>query len=394
MMNKDRQEILKKMAVLAYQKNNQILWDTVKEVFKLSDDEYLEIRKKAHVWSNSIITSRKNIKENTSKYECINSSKVCDNFESAVHVGLTLLAEKNGFKIQQQDVILKSKAPKSDYKITVKFAKDNTLIITQNDLGQAGRQGEDMIRLSFDWPQASDQTKQMIKNISNAAFFYELLPTLLNELIYYQTRTYFSKRLYRSRFSLLKIYDLDYLGLQDEVMALEHRDARIIQNKYHDWLQNNKDRDLLSHLIENIDKNIESHINFIDHLVINTDPKPSVICSRQLNLTINLLHSNLFSCSTFMTLLKRERLEVKSSWDILIVDSLNSLIQIDPLINDLIITLFIKKPKEGRTAVDKLWSYTKEQKLFSDYEDDRPLYDSYLKGYYINDGTNTISDKR
>ena len=72
MMNKDRQEILKKMAVLAYQKNNQILWDTVKEVFKLSDDEYLEIRKKAHVWSNSIITSRKNIKENTSKYECIN----------------------------------------------------------------------------------------------------------------------------------------------------------------------------------------------------------------------------------------------------------------------------------------------------------------------------------
>ena len=143
-----------------------------------------------------------------------------------------------------------------------------------------------MIRLSFDWPQASDQTKQMIKNISNAAFFYELLPTLLNELIYYQTRTYFSKRLYRSLFSLLKIYDLDYLGLQDEVMALEHRDARIIQNKYHDWLQNNKDRDLLSHLIENIDKNIESHINFIDHLVINTDPKPSVICSRQLNLQL------------------------------------------------------------------------------------------------------------
>ena len=256
------------MAVLAYQKNNQILWDTVKEVFKLSDNEYLEIRKKAHVWANSTIMSRKNIKGNTSKYECINSSKVCDNFESAVHMGLTLLVEKNGFKIQQQDVILKSEAPKSDYKITVKFANNNVLIITQKDLGQVGRQGEDMIRLSFDWPQASDQTKQMIKNISNTGFFYELLPTLLNELIYYQTRTYFSKRLYRSLFSLLKIYDLDYLGL---VMALEHRDARIIQNKYHDWLQNNKDRDLLSHLIENIDKNIESHINFIDHLVINTD---------------------------------------------------------------------------------------------------------------------------
>ena len=379
------------MAVLAYQKNNQILWDTVKEVFKLSDNEYLEIRKKAHVWANSTIMSRKNIKGNTSKYECINSSKVCDNFESAVHMGLTLLVEKNGFKIQQQDVILKSEAPKSDYKFTVKFANNNVLIITQKDLGQVGRQGEDMIRLSFDWPQASDQTKQMIKNISNTGFFYELLPTLLNELIYYQTRTYFSKRLYRSLFSLLKIYDLDYLGL---VMALEHRDARIIQNKYHDWLQNNKDRDLLSHLIENIDKNIESRINFIDHLVINTDPKPSIIFSRPLNLTINLLHSNLFSYSTFMTLLKRKRLEVKSSWDILIVDSLNSLIQIDPLINDLIITLFIKKPKEGRTAVDKLWSYTKERKLFSDYEDDRPLYDPYLKGYYINDGTNTISDER
>lgn len=102
MMNKDRQEILKKMAVLAYQKNNQILWDTVKEVFKLSDDEYLEIRKKAHVWSNSIITSRKNIKENTSKYECINSSKVCDNFESAVHVGLTLLAEKTALRFSNK----------------------------------------------------------------------------------------------------------------------------------------------------------------------------------------------------------------------------------------------------------------------------------------------------
>ena len=76
--------------------------------------------KKAHVWA-STITSRKNIKEDTSKYECVNSSKICDNFESAVHEGLTLLAQKNGFKIQQQDVILKGKAPKSDYKITVNF---------------------------------------------------------------------------------------------------------------------------------------------------------------------------------------------------------------------------------------------------------------------------------
>ena len=134
-MNNDRQEILKKMAVLAYQKHSQILWDAVKEVFELSDEEYLEIQKKAHVWA-STITSRKNIKEDTSKYECVNSSKICDNFESAVHEGLTLLAQKNGFKIQQQDVILKGKAPKSDYKITVNFANNNTLIITQKDLGK------------------------------------------------------------------------------------------------------------------------------------------------------------------------------------------------------------------------------------------------------------------
>lgn len=45
-MNNDRQEILKKMAVLAYQKHSQILWDAVKKVFELSDEEYLEIQKK------------------------------------------------------------------------------------------------------------------------------------------------------------------------------------------------------------------------------------------------------------------------------------------------------------------------------------------------------------
>lgn len=46
MMDKDRQEILKKMAVLAYQKHNQILWDAIREVFELSDKEYLETQKK------------------------------------------------------------------------------------------------------------------------------------------------------------------------------------------------------------------------------------------------------------------------------------------------------------------------------------------------------------
>ena len=42
-MNIDKQEILKKMSILAYQKHDQTLWDAIKEVFEL---EYLEIQKK------------------------------------------------------------------------------------------------------------------------------------------------------------------------------------------------------------------------------------------------------------------------------------------------------------------------------------------------------------
>lgn len=45
-MNIDKQEILKKMSILAYQKYDQTLWDAIKEVFELSDKEYLEIQKK------------------------------------------------------------------------------------------------------------------------------------------------------------------------------------------------------------------------------------------------------------------------------------------------------------------------------------------------------------
>ena len=397
-MNIDKQEMLKKMSVLAYQKYNQTLWNAIKEVFKLSDKEYLEIQKKAPRWAKSQIMSKKKADEDKSEYELVNSSKICNSFEAAVHKGLTLLAEKNGFKIQQQDIFLKNEVPKSDYKIVVKFAKDNTLIITQEDLGPMGRYGEDTIRLSFDWPQASESTKRMIKSIKNTGFFYELLPTVINELIYYQTRTYFTKRLYRSLFVTLKMYDLDYLELKDDVMALNQSSAKIIQKKYHDWLkikQNNTDHDILSHLtyfIENMDKKAESCINFVDHLLINTDPEPTVICSQQLNLTINLLQSDLFSFSTFETLLKSKKLDTKSSWDTLSVDSLNMLSQIDPLINNLIIIMFTKKPKKSRDTIDKLWSYSQEQNTLPGYQEDRPLYDSYLKRYYVNDGTNTIYD--
>lgn len=404
-MNIDKQEMLKKMSALAYQKNDQTLWDAIKEVFELSDKEYLEIQKKAPRWAKSQIMSKKKANEDKSEYELVSASEVCDDFEAAVHKGLNLLAEKNGFKIQQQDIFLKNEAPKSNYQITVKFAKDNTLIITQDDLGPMGRYGEDMIKLSFDWPQASEFTKQMIKSIQNTGFFYTLLPTVLNELMCYKTRTYFAKRLYRSLFTMLKMYDLDYVELKDDVITLNQSTAGIIQTKYHDWLkkkQNNKDHDsfnmnhdLLSHLtyfVENIDKDIESRINFIDHLVINTDSEPSVVCSQQLNLTINLLQSDLFSFSTFETLLKSKKLDIKSSWDALIVDSLNMLVRIDPLINDLIITLFAKKPKEGRAIIDKLWSYDQECNVFPKYQDDFPLYDSCLKKYYVNDGTNTIHD--
>lgn len=405
MVNIDKQEILKRMSILAYQKHDQTLWDEIKEVFELSDKEYLEIQKKAPRWARSQVMSNKKANEDKSEYELVSSSKDCDDFEAAVRKGLNLLAEKNGFRIQQQDIFLKNEAPKSNYQITVKFAKDNTLIITQDDLGPMGRYGEDMIKLSFDWPQASEFTKQMIKSIQNTGFFYTLLPTVLNELMCYKTRTYFAKRLYRSLFTMLKMYDLDYVELKDDVITLNQSTAGIIQTKYHDWLkkkQNNKDHDsfnmnhdLLSHLtyfVENIDKDIESRINFIDHLVINTDSEPSVVCSQQLNLTINLLQSDLFSFSTFETLLKSKKLDIKSSWDALIVDSLNMLVRIDPLINDLIITLFAKKPKEGRAIIDKLWSYDQERNVFPKYQDDFPLYDSCLKKYYVNDGTNTIHD--
>lgn len=405
MVNIDKQEILKRMSILAYQKHDQTLWDEIKEVFELSDKEYLEIQKKAPRWARSQVMSNKKANEDKSEYELVSASKDCDDFEAAVRKGLNLLAEKNGFRIQQQDIFLKNEAPKSNYQITVKFAKDNTLIITQDDLGPMGRYGEDMIKLSFDWPQASEFTKQMIKSIQNTGFFYTLLPTVLNELMCYKTRTYFAKRLYRSLFTMLKMYDLDYVELKDDVITLNQSTAGIIQTKYHDWLkkkQNNKDHDsfnmnhdLLSHLtyfVENIDKDIESRINFIDHLVINTDSEPSVVCSQQLNLTINLLQSDLFSFSTFETLLKSKKLDIKSSWDALIVDSLNMLVRIDPLINDLIITLFAKKPKEGRAIIDKLWSYDQERNVFPKYQDDFPLYDSCLKKYYVNDGTNTIHD--
>lgn len=245
-MNIDKQEMLKKMSALAYQKNDQTLWDAIKEVFELSDKEYLEIQKKAPRWAKSQIMSKKKANEDKSEYELVSASEVCDDFEAAVHKGLNLLAEKNGFKIQQQDIFLKNEAPKSNYQITVKFAKDNTLIITQEDLGSMGRYGEDMIKLSFDWPQVSESTKQMIKSIQNTGFFYTLLPTVLNELMFYKTRTYFAKRLYRSLFTMLKIYDLDYLELKDDVIALNQSTAGIIQTKYHDWLkekQNNKDHD-------------------------------------------------------------------------------------------------------------------------------------------------------
>ena len=122
--------MLKKMSALAYQKNDQTLWDAIKEVFELSDKEYLEIQKKAPRWAKSQIMSKKKANEDKSEYELVSASEVCDDFEAAVHKGLNLLAEKNGFKIQQQDIFLKNEAPKSNYQITVKFAKDNTLIIT------------------------------------------------------------------------------------------------------------------------------------------------------------------------------------------------------------------------------------------------------------------------
>lgn len=46
MVNIDKQEILKRMSILAYQKHDQTLWDEIKEVFELSDKEYLEIQKR------------------------------------------------------------------------------------------------------------------------------------------------------------------------------------------------------------------------------------------------------------------------------------------------------------------------------------------------------------
>ena len=66
-MNIDKQEMLKKMSALAYQKNDQTLWDAIKEVFELSDKEYLEIQKKAPRWAKSQIMSKKKANEDKSE---------------------------------------------------------------------------------------------------------------------------------------------------------------------------------------------------------------------------------------------------------------------------------------------------------------------------------------
>ena len=80
MVNIDKQEILKRMSILAYQKHDQTLWDEIKEVFELSDKEYLEIQKKAPRWARSQVMSNKKANEDKSEYELVSASKDCDDF--------------------------------------------------------------------------------------------------------------------------------------------------------------------------------------------------------------------------------------------------------------------------------------------------------------------------
>lgn len=330
---------------------------------------------------------------NSHQYETISSVSTCTSFEEAFEEGLNLLAKKDGFDLStMKSPTLNKSLPENDYEVVVNFTDNNTLIISQRNINTI----EGMIELDVKWPQASEFVKKMVKSIKarqsyQTAVFFEILPSIFNKLLSFKNKTYFSTYLYRDMLSILKIYDLDYLKLNNKFISLIHKKTGNIQNKYQEWLKNGNrqfEPRYLTNIINGLDNNLLSKTNFIDHLIIDST---ALKCSQQLAVTLNMLQNDWFAFATFKKLVNEDINQI-NSWDELIVGGLNMLVSVDPTINSALINLFLEDPKKGQSIANTLREYGMKQTNFPTDQEDYPLYDSILKKYHMNDGTNTISD--
>ena len=184
---------------------------------------------------------------------------------------------------------------------------------------------------------------------------------------------------------------LDYLKLNNKFISLIHKKTGNIQNKYQEWLKNGNrqfEPRYLTNMINGLDNNLLSKANFIDHLIIDST---ALKCSQQLAVTLNMLQNDWFAFATFKKLVNEDINQI-NSWDELIVGGLNMLVSVDPTINSALINLFLEDPKKGQSIANTLREYGMKKTNFPTDQEDYPLYDSILKKYHMNDGTNTISD--
>ena len=222
--------------------------------------------------------------------------------------------------------------------------------------------------------------------------FFEVLPSIFNKLLSFKNKTYFSTYLYGDMLSMLKIYDLDYLKQKTAFNSLLKKKAQNIKTKYQKWLRNVDSKtgwQYLTIMIDGLDDNLLNKANFIDHLEIDTPA--SLKCSQQLTVTLNMLQNDWLAFATFKKLVNEDINQI-NSWDELIVGGLNMLVSVDPTINSALINLFLEDPKKGQSIANTLREYGMNQTNFPTDQEDYPLYDSILKKYHMNDGTNTISD--
>ena len=331
---------------------------------------------------------------NSHQYETISSVSTCTSFEEAFEEGLNLLAKKDGFDLStMKSPTLDKSMSEDNYQVVVKFTGNNTLIIKQTKLHSI----EGMIELDVEWPQASKFAKEMVKSIKarhsyQTAVFFEVLPSIFNKLISFKNKTYFSTYLYGDMLSMLKIYDLDYLKQNKAFNSLLKKKAQNIKTKYQKWLRNVDSKtglQYLTNMIDGLDDNLLNKANFIDHLEIDTPA--SLKCSQQLTVTLNMLQNDWLAFATFKKLVNEDINQI-NSWDELIVGGLNMLVSVDPTINSALINLFLEDPKKGQSIANTLREYGMKQTNFPTDQEDYPLYDSILKKYHMNDGTNTISD--
>ncbi|WP_407461190.1 hypothetical protein [Lactobacillus gallinarum] len=331
---------------------------------------------------------------NSHQYETISSVSTCTSFEEAFEEGLNLLAKKDGFDLStMKSPTLDKSMSEDNYQVVVKFTGNNTLIIKQTKLHSI----EGMIELDVEWPQASKFAKEMVKSIKarhsyQTAVFFEVLPSIFNKLLSFKNKTYFSTYLYGDMLSMLKIYDLDYLKQNKAFNSLLKKKAQNIKTKYQKWLRNVDSKtglQYLTNMIDGLDDNLLNKANFIDHLEIDTPA--SLKCSQQLTVTLNMLQNDWLAFATFKKLVNEDINQI-NSWDELIVGGLNMLVSVDPTINSALINLFLEDPKKGQSIANTLREYGMNQTNFPTDQEDYPLYDSILKKYHMNDGTNTISD--